>query len=105
VFSPRSMAEILSDALKENQCESLLRLIVGLTRDGPGVPRLLLHCLEDLVSFHREPLYFMGNGSINSARLPSGSNRFNCQRRLRPSCGDRTLAGSLTRSRAVSNAF
>jgi hypothetical protein len=31
------MAEILSDALKENQCESLLRPIVGLTRDGPGV--------------------------------------------------------------------
>src|SRR5262249_8758680 len=31
-----AMAEILSDALKENQCEGLLRLIVGLTRDGPA---------------------------------------------------------------------
>jgi len=31
------MAEILSDTLEENQCESLLILIVGLTRDGPGV--------------------------------------------------------------------
>jgi hypothetical protein len=32
------MAEILSDALKENQCEGLLRLITGLT-DGAGRPK------------------------------------------------------------------
>jgi hypothetical protein len=32
------MAEILSDALKENQCEGLLRLVAGLT-DGAGRPK------------------------------------------------------------------
>jgi hypothetical protein len=36
-FRQGATAEILSDALKENQCESLLSLIVSLTRDGPGV--------------------------------------------------------------------
>jgi hypothetical protein len=36
-FSQGATAEILSDALKENQGESLLSLIVSLTRDGPGV--------------------------------------------------------------------
>jgi hypothetical protein len=32
------MAEILSDALKENHCKGLLRLIAGLT-DGAGQPK------------------------------------------------------------------
>jgi hypothetical protein len=42
------MAEILSDALKENQCEGLLRLIAGLT-DGAGRPKSAqILCLADV---------------------------------------------------------
>src|SRR5215475_5964145 len=37
-FRQITMAEILSDALKENQCKGLLRLIAGLT-DGAGRPK------------------------------------------------------------------
>jgi hypothetical protein len=35
-FRQITMAEILSDALKENQCEGLLRLIAGLTEGLDG---------------------------------------------------------------------
>jgi hypothetical protein len=38
MFRQITMAEILSDALKENQCKVLLRLIAGLT-DGAGRPK------------------------------------------------------------------
>jgi len=42
------MAEILSDALKENQCEGLLGLIAGLT-DGAGRPKpAQILCLADV---------------------------------------------------------
>jgi len=42
------MAEILSDALKENQCKGLLRLIAGLT-DGAGRPKSArILCLADV---------------------------------------------------------